>query len=129
MKKKLLTAITLLISIMMMQVPIDSVKADNTATGSEGNYPILPDDEVIVKALNFLEKQQLEDGSIGGFAISAWVTMAISAANKHPHNWGNLVNYLAEKMIEHLNIVIQRRNLPYGQISKSSFIEDISKEV
>ena len=38
-------------------------------------------------------------------------------------------NYLAEKMIEHLNIVIQRRNLPYGQISKSSFIEDISKEV
>jgi len=38
-------------------------------------------------------------------------------------------NYLAEKMIEHLNIVIQRRNLPYGHINKSSFIEDISKEV
>jgi tRNA A-37 threonylcarbamoyl transferase component Bud32 len=37
--------------------------------------------------------------------------------------------YLAEKMIEHLNIVIQRRNLPFGPISKSSFIEDISKEV
>ena len=38
-------------------------------------------------------------------------------------------NYLAEKMIEHLNIVIQRRNLPYGPINKNSFIEDISKEV
>jgi tRNA A-37 threonylcarbamoyl transferase component Bud32 len=38
-------------------------------------------------------------------------------------------NYLAEKMIEHLNIVIQRRNLPYGTINKNSFIEDISKEV
>jgi hypothetical protein len=37
--------------------------------------------------------------------------------------------YLAEKIIEHLNIVIQRRNLPYGPISKSSFIEDISKEI
>ncbi len=37
--------------------------------------------------------------------------------------------YLAEKIIEHLNIVIQRRNLPYGQISKSSFFEDISKEI
>ena len=38
-------------------------------------------------------------------------------------------NYLAEKMIEHLNIIIQRRNLPYGPINKSSLIEDISKEV
>ena len=37
--------------------------------------------------------------------------------------------YLAEKIIEHLNIVIQRRNLPFGQISKSSFFEDISKEI
>lgn len=36
--------------------------------------------------------------------------------------------YLAEKIIEYLNIVIQRRNLPYGPISKSSFFEDISKE-
>ncbi|MFW9940318.1 MAG: hypothetical protein ACFFFT_04705 [Candidatus Thorarchaeota archaeon] len=38
-------------------------------------------------------------------------------------------NYLAEKIIEHLNIVIQRRNLPFGPISKSSFFEDISKEI
>jgi len=37
--------------------------------------------------------------------------------------------YLAEKIIEYLNIVIQRRNLPFGQISKSSFFEDISKEI
>ena len=81
----------------MMQVPMVSVRADNTATGSEGNYPLPQDDEVIVKALNFLENQQLEDGSIGGFVISAWVIMAISAANKDPYNWGNLVNYLAEK--------------------------------
>ncbi|MFX1312226.1 MAG: hypothetical protein ACFFHD_06400 [Promethearchaeota archaeon] len=38
-------------------------------------------------------------------------------------------NYLAEKLIEDLNIVIERRNLPYGVISKAKFIEDISKEI
>jgi len=38
-------------------------------------------------------------------------------------------NYLAEKMIEHLNTVIKRRNLPYGPINKNSFVEDISKEI
>ncbi|MFW9970759.1 MAG: hypothetical protein ACFFDF_11230 [Candidatus Odinarchaeota archaeon] len=38
-------------------------------------------------------------------------------------------NYFAEKLIENLNIVIERRNLPYGTISKNKFIEDISKEI
>jgi len=38
-------------------------------------------------------------------------------------------NYLAEKIIEHLNIVIERRNLPYGTVSKDKFITDISKEI
>ncbi len=38
-------------------------------------------------------------------------------------------NYLAEQLIENLNIVIERRNLPYGTVSKDKFIEDISKEI
>ncbi|MHA1915520.1 MAG: hypothetical protein ACW986_10410 [Promethearchaeota archaeon] len=38
-------------------------------------------------------------------------------------------NYLAEKIIENLNIVIERRNLPFGRIGKTAFIEDISKEL
>ena len=38
-------------------------------------------------------------------------------------------NYLAEKIIENLNIVIERRNLPYGTVSKEKFIKDISKEI
>lgn len=38
-------------------------------------------------------------------------------------------NYFAEKMIGHLNIVIERRNLPYGPIRSASFIENISKEI
>ncbi|MFX0105137.1 MAG: lipopolysaccharide kinase InaA family protein [Candidatus Hodarchaeota archaeon] len=44
---------------------------------------------------------------------------------KFPFNF----NYLAEKIIENLNIVIERRNLPYGVVSKDKFIEDISKEI
>jgi hypothetical protein len=38
-------------------------------------------------------------------------------------------NYLAEQIIENLNIVIERRNLPFGTVSKDKFIEDISKEI
>jgi len=38
-------------------------------------------------------------------------------------------NYLAEKIIENLNIVIERRNLPFGRIGKKAFIEDISSEL
>ena len=38
-------------------------------------------------------------------------------------------NYLAEKIIEDLNIVIKRRGIPFGLLSKSNFIEFISKEI
>ncbi|MFX1549019.1 MAG: lipopolysaccharide kinase InaA family protein [Promethearchaeota archaeon] len=38
-------------------------------------------------------------------------------------------DYFAEKLIENLNIVIERRNLPYGPLSKNKFIEDISKQI
>jgi len=38
-------------------------------------------------------------------------------------------NYLAEKIIDNLNIVIERRNLPYGTISRTLFLNDISKEI
>ncbi|MFW9819184.1 MAG: hypothetical protein ACFFE5_06200 [Candidatus Thorarchaeota archaeon] len=38
-------------------------------------------------------------------------------------------NYFAEKMIENLNTVIERRNLPFGTFNKNKFIEDISKEI
>jgi hypothetical protein len=38
-------------------------------------------------------------------------------------------NYFTEKIIGHLNIVIERRNLPFGPIRITSFIKDISKEI
>lgn len=44
---------------------------------------------------------------------------------KFPFNF----NYLAEQIIGNLNIVIERRNLPFGIFSKDKFIEDISKEI
>jgi len=38
-------------------------------------------------------------------------------------------NYLAEKIIENLNIVIKRRGIPFGLLSKSHFMDYISKEL
>ena len=38
-------------------------------------------------------------------------------------------NYFTEKIICHLKIVIERRNLPYGPIRSDSFFENISKEI
>ena len=38
-------------------------------------------------------------------------------------------NYLAERIIDNLNIVIERRNLSYGVVSKEKLIKNISKEI
>lgn len=70
------------------------------AGASAPSYPLPPFDEVITDALNYLRDAQDNDGSIGGFATSAWVTMAIVAAGEDPHDWrktgGNssIVDYL-----------------------------------
>ncbi len=51
---------------------------------------------------------------------------------KYYHNTSSLqfdFNYLAEKIIENLNIVIKRRGIPFGLLSKSNFIDYISKEI
>ena len=36
--------------------------------------------------------------------------------------------YFAEKLIENLNIVIERRSLEFGPVSKDSILKNISKE-
>lgn len=92
MKKKSMIGIFILIGIILTNVPLKSVSAD-----SGGEYPFQPTDKVIIEALNFLKNQQLKDGSIGGFAVSSWVAMAISAVDENAHDWGNLVNYLTVK--------------------------------
>ncbi|MGF3554979.1 MAG: prenyltransferase/squalene oxidase repeat-containing protein [Thermoplasmatota archaeon] len=92
MKKKSMIIIFIMIGIILMNVPLGNVSADY-----EGDYPFKPTDEIIIKALNFLKNQQMNDGSIGGFAVSSWAAMAISAANHNMHDWGKLVNYLRNK--------------------------------
>jgi len=71
---------------------------DLVHANSESNFPFKPTDDVIVHALDFLQNSQSNDGSIGGFAVSAWASMAIYSAEKDPNNWGNLVEYLEKKI-------------------------------
>jgi iron complex transport system substrate-binding protein len=62
-------------------------------------YPLQATDAEVANALTYLHGEQTADGGIGGFAPSAWVTMAIAAAGEDPHDWkveGNsVVDYLA----------------------------------
>ena len=48
------------------------------------SYPLQPGNYHIVDALNYLRGAQQDDGSIGSFDISAWVVMAIAAAEEDP---------------------------------------------
>ncbi|NIM44948.1 MAG: hypothetical protein GTN80_03895 [Nitrososphaeria archaeon] len=38
-------------------------------------------------ALDYLRGRQSFDGDIGGFAVSAWVVMALAASGEDPHEW------------------------------------------
>ena len=63
-------------------------------------YPLQPSDGEVESALDYLRGQQTTEGDIGGFATSAWVTMAIAAAGEDPHDWRvgsnpSIVDYLA----------------------------------
>ena len=63
-------------------------------------YPLQPSDGEVESALDYLRGQQTAEGDIGGFATSAWVTMAIAAAGEDPHDWRvgsnpSIVDYLA----------------------------------
>jgi hypothetical protein len=61
-------------------------------------YPYQPTDDIIMNALEYLRSRQTGDGSIGGFSVSAWAAMAISAAGEDSHNWGSLVAYLRDNV-------------------------------
>jgi len=53
------------------------------------DFPLSTDDTAITDALDYLRQAQAADGNIGGFAISAWVVMALVAAGEDPHDWGD----------------------------------------
>ncbi|MFW6056334.1 MAG: InlB B-repeat-containing protein [Chloroflexota bacterium] len=48
------------------------------------DYPLDENSGVIDDAVDYLLQEQASDGSIGGFAISAWVVMALAAADVDP---------------------------------------------
>ena len=100
MKKKSIVVIVFLVSVTLANVPLDI--SDKVSADSGGDYPYEPTDTVIVSALDFLQSQQSKDGSIGGFAVSSWAAMAISAAGEDPHDWGDLVEYL-QNNIDHID--------------------------
>jgi len=85
----LLVIFTLLLSCLLI-TPV--VAADQ--------YPYSPDDSEVADALDYLRGQQAADGSIGDFATSAWVVMAIASAGEDPNSWRagtnpTIVDYLA----------------------------------
>jgi hypothetical protein len=63
------------------------------------SYPLQPQDTEVADAISYLSGEQASDGSIGSFVDSAWVAMAIAAADEDPHDWqvdGNsIVSYLS----------------------------------
>lgn len=64
------------------------------------SYPFQTTDAEVADALDYLSGGQDTDGSIGGFGASAWVVMAIAAADEDPHDWKegdnpSIVDYLA----------------------------------
>jgi len=62
------------------------------------DFPLSTDDTAITDALDYLRQAQAADGNIGGFAISAWVVMALVAAGEDPHDWGDpsIIDYLRD---------------------------------
>ncbi len=76
------------------------VNHDIGASSISGHYfPLDPHDPEITNALEYLSDVQDSDGSIGGFSISCWATMAITSAEHDPHDWGKSGNSVVEYLI------------------------------
>lgn len=63
-------------------------------------YPLPSSHAAVRDGLDYLRSQQDADGSIGGYADSAWACIAIAAAGENPSDWNNggasLVEYLKQ---------------------------------
>jgi len=93
MQKKSVTLLVLIFSALLLSTTFSNIVAfENT----EKISPFKTNDDVIIKALDFLRNQQTEEGSFGSYFISSWTAMAISSVEEDPNNWNNLVSYLEE---------------------------------
>lgn len=93
-KKRLaafLASLLLIFALILTILPITIV--------AYSDYPLSSSDTEIASALDYLCNSQTTQGDIGGFATSAWATMAIAAGEEDPHTWKvgsnpSIVDYL-----------------------------------
>ncbi|MCD6453059.1 MAG: hypothetical protein J7K77_02080 [Dehalococcoidales bacterium] len=81
---------TIILSFSLLAAPVLAVDS----------YPLAKTDSEVAGALDYLAGEQNDDGSISDFATSAWVVMAVAAADEDPHDWKktgkpSLVDYLS----------------------------------
>lgn len=120
MKKISATLMVLLIGMGLVSIPADIFTSANPGE----SYPLQPTDDVIIEALGYLQSRQAIDGSIGGFSISSWAAMAISAAGEDPR--GSLIEYLrdnADRIDDTKATDWEGRHLPLQHVTK---IQEIS---
>lgn len=93
MRYKSITFLLLILSILIVNIHAGFIASSSTSS----DFPYATNDIEISKALDFLQNQQESDGGIGGFSVSAWVSMALSSAGEDLDDWDNLVGYFEEK--------------------------------
>jgi len=70
---------------------------------NQHNFPLSVSDSEIVNALQYLRNKQQSDGSIGGFSVSAWTTMAVASAGQDPNEWKKNENSIVDYLINNRN--------------------------
>jgi prenyltransferase beta subunit len=83
----------------LIPIPLPSFQ---TSISDESFFPLSENNPIIQQAITYLKQHQADDGSIGGFHISPWVSMAFAAVNEDSPEFDKLTQYLL-KNIDLLN--------------------------
>jgi prenyltransferase beta subunit len=85
-----------------------SVLLAPTVFALDTDYPLNSSEESIIKALNYLQKCQNEDGGFGNkpgenssLMVTNWAVMAIESAEENSHEWKNNTKTPIDYMKEH----------------------------
>ena len=62
------------------------------------SFPLHKNHPIIINAINYLKNQQAPEGSIGGFSISPWVSMAFASVGDNSESFDRLTQYLFTSM-------------------------------
>jgi len=93
-KKKTILIVFIVLIMINFHNPFFMVQ---NASAEDIDFPLQPNSDQIIRALNYLQTNQEADGSIGGITVSCWATMALYSADIDPSTWEYLVEYLKEK--------------------------------